>query len=158
MSLYIQDSWKATSNLAFNFCLRYDRTFIPPYGTNATIGQQGGIETGDYDFSKGTYVIQKLLPRCTVRGFAPCIPGNGTLPAHVVVDPRGKIAHDTLTNFGPRVGFAYRLGSRTVLRRAARIVYDNWAAGAQMAQNIQGAWPDLGQLIANNLNQPSPTS
>jgi hypothetical protein len=158
MSLYIQDSWKATSRLAFNFGLRYDRTFIPPYGTNATIGQQGGIETGDVDFSNGTYVIQKLPPPCAVRGFAPCIPGDGTLPAHVVVDPRGKIAHDTLTNFGPRVGFAYRLGNRTVFRGAAGIVYDNWAAVSQMAQNIEGAWPDIGQLIANNLNQPSTTS
>jgi len=158
MSLYIQDSWKATSKLAFNFGLRYDRTFIPPYGTNATIGQQGGIETGDIDFSNGTYIVQKLPPPCSVRGFAPCIPGNGTLPAHVVVDPRGKIAHDTLTNFGPRVGFAYRLGNRTVLRGAAGIVYDNWAAVSQMAQNIEGAWPDIGQLIANNLNQPSTTS
>jgi hypothetical protein len=158
MSLYIHDSWKATSKLAFNFGLRYDRTFIPAYGTDATIGQQGGIETGDIDFSNGTYVIQKLPPPCSVRGFAPCIPGNGTLPAHVVVDPRGKIAHDTLTNFGPRIGFAYRLGSRTVLRGAAGIVYDNWAAVSQMAQNIEGAWPDIGQLIANNLNQPSTTS
>jgi hypothetical protein len=158
MSLYIQDSWKASSKLALNFGLRYDRTFIPPYGTNATIGQQGGIETGDIDFSNGTYIVQKLPPPCTVRGFAPCIPGNGTLPAHVVVDPRGKIAHDTLTNFGPRIGFAYRLGNRTVLRGAAGIVYDNWAAVSQMAQNIEGAWPDIGQLIANNLNQPSTTS
>src|SRR5258708_5751655 len=158
MSLYIQDSWKATSKLAFNFGLRYDRTFIPPYGTNATIGQQGGIETGDVDFSNGTYIVQKLPPPCTVRGFAPCIPGNGVLPAHVVVDPSGKIAHDTLTNFGPRFGFAYRLGNRTVLRGAAGIVYDNWAAVSQMAQNIEGAWPDIGQLIANNFNQPSTTS
>jgi hypothetical protein len=157
MSLFIQDSWKATPKLTLNFGLRYDRTFIPPYGTDATIGQQGGIETGDFDFSNGTYVLQKLPPPCSVRGFAPCIPGDGTLPAHVVVDPRGKIAHDTLTNFGPRVGFAYRLGGRTVVRGAAGIVYDNWAAVSQMAQNIEGAWPDIGQLIANNLNQPSGT-
>src|SRR6266851_9011054 len=155
MSLFVQDSWKASPKLTFNFGLRYDRTFIPPYGTNATIGQQGGIETGDYDFTTGNYVLQKLPPPCTVRGFAPCIPGNGTLPAHVVVDPRGKIAHDTLTNFGPRVGFAYRLGGRTVVRGAGGIVYDNWAAVSQMAQNIEGAWPDIGQLIANNLNQPT---
>jgi hypothetical protein len=158
MSLFIQDSWKTTPKLTLNFGLRYDRTFIPPYGTNATIGQQGGIETGDYDFSNGTYVLQKLPPPCSVRGFAPCIPGNGTLPAHVVVDSRGKIAHDTLTNFGPRIGFAYRLGGRTVVRGAAGIVYDNWAAVSQMAQNIEGAWPDIGQLIANNLNQPSASS
>jgi len=50
-----------------------------------------------------------------------------------------------------------------VLRGAAGIVYDNWAAVSQMAQNIEGqniegAWPDIGQLIANNLNQPSTTS
>ena len=158
LSLFIQDSWKAAPKLTFNFGLRYDRTFIPPYGTNATIGQQGGIETGDFDFSSGTYVLQKLPPPCSVRGFAPCIPGDGTLPAHVVVDPRGKIARDTPTNFGPRVGFAYRLGNRTVFRGAAGIVYDNWAAVSQMAQNIEGAWPDIGQLIANNLNQPSATS
>jgi hypothetical protein len=158
LSMYIQDSWKATPKLTFNFGLRYDRTFIPPYGTDATIGQQGGIETGDPDFSNGTYIVQKLPPPCTVRGFAPCIPGDGTLPAHVVVDPRGKIAHDTLTNFGPRVGFAYRVGDRTVVRGAAGIVYDNWAAVSQMAQNIEGSWPDIGQLIANNLNQPSTTS
>ena len=155
ISLFVQDSWKTTPRLTLNFGLRYDRTFIPAYGTNATIGQQGGIETGDYDFSNGTYVLQKVPPPCTVRGFAPCIPGDGTLPAHVVVDPRGKIAHDTLTNFGPRLGFAYRLGDRTVLRGAAGIVYDNWAAVSQMSQNIEGAWPDIGQLIANNLNQPS---
>jgi hypothetical protein len=158
MSLFIQDSWKATPKLTLNVGLRYDRTFIPAYGTDATIGQQGGIETGDFDFSNGTYILQKLPPPCSVRGYAPCIPGSGALPAHVVVDPRGKIAHDTLTNFGPRVGFAYRLGGRTVLRGAAGIVYDNWAAVAQMAQNIEGAWPDIGQLIANNLNQPSSTS
>jgi hypothetical protein len=158
MSLYVQDSWKATARLTFNVGLRYDRTFIPPYGTNDTIGQQGGIETGDIDFSTGNYIVQKLPPPCTERGFAPCIPGTGVLPDHVVVDPRGKIAHDTLTNFGPRIGFAYRFGDRTVVRGATGIVYDNWAAVAQMAQNIEGAWPDIGQLIANNLNHPSSTS
>ena len=138
----------------------YDLTFIPPYGTNATIGQEGGIETGDVDFSNGTYIVQKLPPPCSVRGFAPCIPDiagepAGTLPAHVVVDPRGKIAHNDSKNFGPRFGLAYRLGDKTVIRSAFGIVYDNWAAVSQMAQNIEGAWPDIGQQIANNLNGPT---
>src|SRR5216683_1239628 len=154
MSLFVQDSWKASPKLTFNFGLRYARTFIPPYGTNATIGQQGGIETGDYDFTTGNYVLQKLPPPCSVRGFAPCIPGDGTLPAHVVVDPRGQIAHDTTTNWGPRIGIAYRLGSKTAIRSSFGIVYDNWAAVQQTAQNYEGAWPDIGQLLANNLNVP----
>jgi hypothetical protein len=73
----------------------------------------------------------------------------------VVVDPRGKIAHNDSKNFGPRVGLAYRLGDKTVIRGAFGIVYDNWAAVTQMSQNIEGAWPDIGQQIANNLNGPT---
>ena len=158
MSFFAQDSWKAMPKLTLNFGLRYDYTFIPPYGTNATIGENGGIETGDMNFANGTYVLQKVPPPCSVRGYAPCIPGDGTLPANVVVDPRGKIAHNVPTNWGPRFGFAYRLDDLTVVRGAFGIVYDNWAAVSQMAQNIEGSWPDIGQLISNNVNSPTTTS
>ncbi|WP_158750006.1 TonB-dependent receptor [Acidobacterium sp. S8] len=155
LSVFAQDSWKATPKLSLNFGLRYDYTFIPPYGTDATIGEQGGIETGDMDFSNGTYVVQKLPPPCSVRGHAPCIPGDGTLPDHVVVDPRGKIAHNVGTNIGPRFGFAYAVDDKTVVRGAYGIVFDNWAAVTQMAQNIEGAWPDIGQQIQTHLNEPT---
>ena len=154
-STFIQDSWRATSKLTVNAGLRYDLTLIPPYGTEATVGQPGGIETGDMDFSNGTYILQKLPPPCAVRGHAPCIPGDGSLPAHVVVDPRGKIAHNVYTNVGPRFGFAYQIDSKTVVRAGFGIAYDNWAAVTQIAQNIEGSWPDIGQQIANNLNQPT---
>ena len=160
LSAFAQDSWKVTPKLTFNYGLRYDLTLIPPYGTNATIGQQGGIQTGDIDFNNGTYVIQYPPPPCSATGAAPCIPSiagqpDGTLPAHVVVDPRGKIAHNTYTNFGPHIGFAYRIGEKNVVRASSGIVYDNWAAVSQMAQNIEGDWPGIGQLINNTLYQPS---
>jgi hypothetical protein len=156
MGFYFQDSWKATPRLTVNLGLRYDRTFDPPYGTNATIGQNGGIETGEDDFNNGTYIIQKLPPSCDSRGYAPCIPGDGTLPAHVVVSPTGKIYHDTTTNWGPRVGLAYRLSDTFVVRSGFGIFYDNWAAVTQTAQNYEGDWPDIGQQLANNLNVPVP--
>ena len=156
MGFYFQDSWKATPRLTVNLGLRYDRTFQPPYGTNATIGQNGGIETGEDNFNNGTYVIQKLPPACSARGFAPCIPGNGVLPAHVVVSPTGKIYHDTTTNWGPRTGLAYRLSNTFVIRAGFGIFYDNWAAVTQTAQNYEGDWPDIGQQLANNLNVPVP--
>ncbi|HLH37297.1 MAG TPA: carboxypeptidase regulatory-like domain-containing protein [Alloacidobacterium sp.] len=158
LSVFGQDSWKATPKLTLNFGLRYDYTFIPPYGKESTVGEQGGIETGDMDFSNGTYVVQKLPPPCSVRGHAPCIPGDGTLPDHVVVDPRGKIAHNVGTNFGPRFGFAYAVNDKTVVRGAFGIVFDNWAAVTQMAQNIEGAWPDIGQQIQTHLNEPTSDS
>ena len=152
---FVQDSWKTTRNLTLNFGLRYDITFIPPYGANGSETQQGGIATGDVDFNNGTYVLQKVPQACSVLGHSPCIPGNGQLPAHVVVDPRGKIAHNTYTNFGPRVGFAYRLDDKTVVRSGFGVFFDNYAAITQIGQNIEGLWPDTGQLIADGLNNPN---
>ena len=158
MSEFVQDTWRITDKLTVNLGLRYDFTFNPPYGTNKQIGQNGGPETGDVDLDNGTYIIQKLPPLCSVRGFAPCIPGSGPLPANVVVSPNEKILHNTGTNVGPHLGFADKLTNRTVVRGAFGIVYDNWSGVLQDAQNIAGLWPDTGQLQAVNLNVPSTIS
>jgi outer membrane receptor protein involved in Fe transport len=154
MGYYFQDSWKASQRLTVNLGLRYDRTFIPPYGLPETAGFNGGIEAGSIDFNSGTYIVQKLPPSCTSRGHAPCIPGDGNLPAHVVVSPNGKIYHDTTTNWGPRIGLAYRATPTIAVRAGFGIYYDNWAAVTQTSQNYEGTWPDIGQQIANNLNVP----
>jgi outer membrane receptor protein involved in Fe transport len=156
LSAFLQDTWKATPRLTLNFGLRYDYPFLPAYGTNATIGKQGGIETGDMDFGNGTFIVQVLPPPCNVRGFAPCIPGNGTLPDHVVVSPNRKITHNVHTNYGPRFGFAFKATDNTVVHGAFGIVFDDWAAVTQMAQNFEGAWPDIGQqILASTANQPT---
>jgi hypothetical protein len=155
--VFAQDSWRASANLTLNFGIRYDLTLIPQYGTYATIGENGGIETGDFDFTNGTYILMKEPPPCSVRGRAPCIPG-GSLPEHVVVSSNEKIAQNTYANVGPRLGFAYRIGSKNVVRGAYGIIYDNWAGVSQTAQNFSGSWPDVGQFLANNLNQPSSAS
>jgi hypothetical protein len=156
MSFYFQDAWKVTPRLTVNLGLRYDRTFIPPYGREDTIGQNGGIETGSVNFNNGTYIVQKLPPPCSERGHAPCIPGDGALPEHVVLSDNGKIYHDTTDNWGPRVGIAYRLSDTMAIRSGFGIYYDNWAAVTQAAQNYEGSWPDIGQQLANNLNVPVP--
>ena len=144
--------------MTINAGLRYDLTFNPPYGTSKQIGQNGGPETGDIDFNTGTYIVQWLPPLCSVRGFAPCIPGSGALPANVVVSPNKKIIHNTYTNLGPSFGFAYKVTDRTVVRGAFGIVFDNWAGVLQLAQNIAGLWPDIGQQQAVNLNVPKSSS
>jgi hypothetical protein len=158
MSEFVQDSWRATPNLTINAGLRYDVTFYPPMGTDKQIGINGGPETGDVDFNNGTYIIQKLPPLCSVRGFAPCLPGTGALPAHVVVSPNNKILHNDWKNFGPHLGFAYKLQDSLVVRGGFGIVYDNWAGVLQTAQNISGLWPDIGQQEAANLNAPTSSS
>ncbi len=159
VGFYLMDSWKATPRLAINLGLRYDRQFQPPYGEEKTIGKQGGIETGALDLLRGIYVLQRVPPSCAERGFAPCIPTpDGSLPEHVVSDPRGKVYHDTTKNFQPRVGIAFRVSDRTVLRTSYGIFFDEWAAVTQTAQNYEGGWPDVGQQLGNNLNQPTEAS
>jgi Carboxypeptidase regulatory-like domain len=158
LSTFAQDSWKANDRLTLNFGLRYDVTFIPPFGLPSSIGKQGGIQTGDMDFTTGNYILQFPPGPCSTLGRAPCIPGNGTLPANVVASKRGRIAYNTYTNFGPRVGFAFRADKNTVFRGAFGIVYDNWNAQIQTSQNIGGSWPGIGLQEITNLNQPTPAS
>jgi hypothetical protein len=152
MSEFIQDSWRAASRLTINAGLRYDLTLFPPVGTAKQIGIDGGPETGNIDFNTGNYVVQDLPPACSVRGYAPCIPGNGMLPANVVVSPNDKLVHNTPTNVGPHLGFALKVTDRTVVHGAAGIVYDNWAGVLQLAQNVDGLWPDIGQQEPTGLN------
>lgn len=152
-SIYVQDSWKMTQALTVNYGLRYDRSAIPAFGTDASIGLQGSIETGDFDFTDGNYIVQKLPPLCSVRGHAPCLP-SATLPAHVVVATGERIMHGSKMNFGPRFGFAYRVNNGLSVRGGMGIFWDNWSALIQMPQNYQGSWPDTGTLQINNTNTP----
>ena len=154
---YIQDSWKVTPALTLNIGLRYDLTLANPYGTQATVGQPGGIETGDLDLNHGgVYILQKVPPSCADRGHAPCLP-NGTLPPGVTVAADGKILQNTYTNWGPRLGIAYRVSPNTAIRTGFGIFYDNWAGYAQRAQSIGGNWPDQALVINTNLNHPTAT-
>jgi hypothetical protein len=152
-SIYLQDSWKMTRNLTVNYGVRYDRSVIPAYGTDASVGLQGSIETGDFDFNTGQYIIQQLPPLCSVRGHAPCLP-SAVLPPNVRVATGGKILHGSKDNIGPRLGLAYRVNDKMSIRGGFGISYDNWAAIIQMTQNYQGSWPDTGTLQISNTNTP----
>jgi hypothetical protein len=76
------------------------------------------------------------------------------LPANVSLTPvsNGGIYHNDLTNFQPRIGLAYQLSEKTVIRAGYGRFYDNWAAITQTAQNFEGTWPSLDQLGASNTN------
>jgi hypothetical protein len=147
---YFQDQWKATDTLTVNLGLRYDLTLIPTYGND----KENTDTTGDVDFNNGTYVLQKMSPACNPPSVvAPCIPG-GTLPAHVVITPHSNhaIFSNYLDNWQPRLGISYRLRPTLVLHASYGRFFDNWAAVVQTAQNTEGSWPQLGQLLASNLN------
>lgn len=151
---YFQDQWKATDKLTLNLGARYDVTFIPVYGS----AKDGNNIIGNFDMNTGNYVMQHSAPSCaTTNNVPPCIPG-GTLPANVVISKDGRLWHNTYDNIQPRIGIAYRLNQRTVVRTSFGRFFDNWAAVLQMSQNQQGTWPSTGQFIQSfNQNAGPPT-
>lgn len=158
---YFMDQWKATNKLTVNLGLRYDVTLVPIYGSLAA----GNQYVGDLDLNNGTYILARVPPPCGNGRGAPCIPGGPALPADVVVTPHSNhsIIQNTYDNWAPRFGVAYRLFPKTVLRGSFGRFYDNWGGIMQIAQNYEGSWPDIGQLLAQNLNTlttsaPAPTA
>jgi hypothetical protein len=152
---YIQDSWKVTDRLNINLGLRYDVTLWPIYGSFKT----GSIYVGDLDLDNGTYVLAAQPPACSSSQGFPCIPG-GTLPAHVVLTSsnNNSIYKNDYSNWQPRAGLAYRVSNKTAIRAGYGRFFDNWSAVIQLAQNYEGTWPQVGQLLAQNLNTTVPNT
>jgi hypothetical protein len=146
---YVQDSWKATSRLTVNWGVRYDITFLPVFGSPA----DGNAPVGNMDYNTGNYVIESQPAACnSTNSNPPCLPG-GALPPHVTVSPNDHFWNTAYDNIQPRLGLAYRLKDKTVLRASYGRFFDNWAAVIQMAQNQQGTWPSVGQVSSRPLNQ-----
>ncbi len=150
--IYFGDQWKITDRLTMNIGVRWDVTLHSQWGSAANRTDQ----VGTLDLNNGTYILQVPAPFCSAVGSAPCIPGT-TMPAHVVVAQGGSIFRNYFNNIGPRLGFAYRLDPKTVIRTGGGIFYDNWSSWSQVGQSYGPAWPQVTQLTTTNLNLTTPT-
>ena len=153
---YFQDQFKINSKLTLNLGLRYDVTLWPIYGQTPA----PDAYVGDVNYNNGTYILANVPAACSATQGFPCIPNGGTLPADVVVTSHknGSIYTNDHSDWQPRAGLAYRLTDKTAIRVGYGRFYDNWNAIIQLAQNYEGTWPDVGQLIANTLNHPGGTA
>jgi Carboxypeptidase regulatory-like domain len=106
-AVFVQDDWKATPKLTVNIGMRWE------FGTALSEAQNrvAGIDlnNGDFEIPKSR---QSLAP---------------TLPAGIPVEyvNSNTLMEPTQRNFGPRIGFAYQLDRKTVLRAAGGIFYAN---------------------------------
>lgn len=147
---YLQDTWKLNPKLTLNLGVRYDQYPTPDF-------TQGMIS--EFDMSTGYWLIGagKLPPPCNSAGVAPCIPGNGLSDVpygdKIRLAQNPGILHPIRDNFGPRVGIAYSVNDKTVLRLGWGIYYDTTGATAQEAQNPSNNWPSANG-VSETLNQP----
>jgi len=137
LSGYIQDDWKVTKNLTLNLGVRYD--YFQPYKEMA--GRQGNFYATSVGISTGTGVY--LLP-AEDQGKLTINPAFLTeLAANKIAlqyDNNPRLTQQQNNNFAPRVGFAYSLDPKTVLRGGYGIFFQGQQeAGA--ADNIGTNYP-----------------
>ena len=106
---FLQDDWKATDKLTLNLGLRWDLRPIPYDAHNRfswrdTSNAQGGLCIAD--------------PALTTDGVA--TPGNGFY-RYCGTNRPGK---NELNNFAPRIGGAYRIDNKTVVRAGFGLFWD----------------------------------
>jgi hypothetical protein len=130
--MFAQDSWKVNSKLTINYGLRWDYT-SPVVEKNNRFAA--------YNLSSGQWLLAKGN-----------VDAPATLPAGVLYMNRRSITQPDYKNFSPRLGFAYQLGPKTVLRSGFGIFFDNWSGALQSAQNARGAWPSGAAQSVSSLN------
>ena len=161
--IYVEDQFKATPKLTINLGFRNDMVWTPIYGT----GKGGNFYTGNANPVTGKYQLNALPPNCSATQGAPCIPngiytasstpGTGQLPANAYVSPSLRVVKNSLADWAPRFGLAYRLNDKTVIRAAYSRFYDEWADITQLSQNFGGNWPAVNTIQNNGLNAATPT-
>src|SRR6266568_4641535 len=115
---FVQDDWKATSRLTLNLGLRWDYRSIPTEKDNKMFWFDRSNPLG------GLCYADKGLGTQTVSSLGgPIAPqGNGFYSYCGRANP----ADGSKKPFAPRVGFAYRLGDKTVLRGGYGIFFDSF--------------------------------
>jgi Carboxypeptidase regulatory-like domain len=158
---YFQDQWKVTRNVTLTYGLRFDhrRPFDPSSNT---------IVSGPNVDGHWWIGLNQLPPPCDQVEKSPCIPGDGTLASipdgdKIQLSPYGRSwgpAPDW-TDWGPRLGVAWKIQDKTVLRAGYGIVYDPLSGIEQDWKGIAGSWPATGSVFAltplNQLGQPLTT-
>ncbi len=139
---YIQDEWKIRPTITLSAGLRYDYVTQPH--------TLDGRLWNSLDLAHQRYIIgaTAMPPLCSVAASAPCIPDAFQTDPHVsnvVLAGKKFFAPPPIKdNWGPRVGLAWQLTPKTVLRGGYGLYWDSITARSQYAQNDLEAmvWPD----------------
>ncbi|MDP9159772.1 MAG: TonB-dependent receptor, partial [Acidobacteriota bacterium] len=111
-AFYFQDDFKVNPRLTFNLGLRYDL-----FGT---IKERFNAQ-GTYDIRKNILFVPRGQTATLPPALAALIPISATAS-------RGLVPVDT-NNFAPRVGFAFKVTDRMVLRSSYGIFYSGYESG-----------------------------
>lgn len=136
---YFQDDWKATTNLALNLGVRWD--YFTPYAE--TRGRQANFIATGGNGPSGVYQI-------TTQGCQ--VARSAAFDALLVTDGISlecvrnlTLGHAQKTNFAPRLGFAYSISPKLVVRGGYGITYGalgNLGYGGTLGTNYPFVYVD----------------
>ena len=146
-----QDTWSIGKNITLTYGFRLDHR--RPFGPSPNTVVSGPNSDGTYWIG-----LNKMPGVCGSAGPTPCIPGGlESVPDNdkIKLSPYGRAWSPAYwTDFGPRVGVAWRPDSRMVIRGGYGIVYDDLTGMEQDWKGISGSWPSVGSVSASvALNQ-----
>lgn len=155
---YVQDDWKVNPRLTVNLGLRYD--FVEPPSSkggqlaNFIIDSQnltapGAGINGQSAVGVGHYVLPAMVANSAPlsASFISTMQANNVSIQYTTANQNSLVSVQHY-NFAPRVGFAFQLNDKTVLRSAYGLFYGSLEApgGAELETNYPFAY----QVVLNN--------
>jgi hypothetical protein len=119
---FVQDDWKVTPKLTVNLGLRYE--IITPFRENNDLMVNFDPNYVQSNGRKGIYIVPSQK---TLQYVDPRFTNYGILTADQAGVPKSLVKTDR-NNFAPRLGLAYRLNEKTVLRGGYGFFYPTSAA------------------------------
>ena len=154
---YGQDTWKITSKLTLNYGLRI--AFIKPF--HDTLGLMSNFDPSKYDPAQRVVFYQpsgtganrraqnpitgELLPAVLIGAIVPGVGNinNGMVQSGQNGTPEG-LMQDRGAHWGPRIGVAYQIDSKTVFRMGGGVFYERVATfGIGITSNYTTNPPNL---------------
>jgi len=137
-SFFIQDNWRITPRLTLNLGLRYE--FSTPYSER---------------YNREAF-------SCFTCDSGINVPGIGELRGTTILTTNSRRHADSAYhNFGPRLGFAYRLNDKTVVRGGAGVYYGmnfatNWQYGGSPWNYYLNYIPTLNNYVTQHATLENP--
>jgi hypothetical protein len=149
LSGYVQDQWAIKPHVTLSYGLRYD------YVTGA-VGDHGTYQSGP-DLETGFWLLA-LEQMPGVCGTPPCfrtplsqIPNNQFIRA---TGSRNSILPPIKDNFGPRLGLAWQINPKSVLRTGYALMWDSMVSRSQYGQHQfeTWGWPQVSGFDTGTIN------
>jgi outer membrane receptor protein involved in Fe transport len=151
LSGYVQDQWALRPNLTLTYGLRYD------YVTRviADYGFQSGpdMRTGEW-----LLALEQMPGVCTPGQPPPCLPAPlSQIPYNQFIKATGErnsILPPIKDNVGPRLGLAWQIDPKTVLRTGYSLMWDSMVSRSQYGQHQfeTWGWPQFSGIDTGTIN------